>query len=476
LEDRVLPATVAPLSPLPPGIAAVFTGDFNGDGKTDLVQFTKDGRWLVSLNTSTPGGATTFTIPAIAASWSPASMWRQLFVGDFNGDGKTDVAGLSVSGAWFVGLSSFVSGVPTFGQNQFITGAPWAYYGTGSNAVWTKLFVADFNGDGKDDIAGFGFNGKWFVGLSQASPSSTNQSDFSVGAPWADFGTGDPHVWLNTYIGDFNGDGKADILGLSFLKDLWVGLSNGTDNFSVSFPWYSPLPATNTLASPVDPGATTTLMGDSNVLTSAITGPRIHLYLGDFNGDGKTDIAIPFVDQGQLWVGLSTGIPPARPRVDNTNGFDFGSWIKDTLLGPGGTFLDDIVTGLFVGSVSGGVNATRRDDIIDFATSGQWLVALSQAGPGGSNSFQLSNPPFADYGHPSSWVALAVGSNPTNNNPTEELAHPAEYSTEFNSPTGTMDGQTDIAALGFNLSWFIGISSPAAIPKQFATGGVAVQW
>jgi hypothetical protein len=115
-------------------------------------------------------------------------------------------------------------------------------------------------------------------------------------------------------------------------------------------------------------------------------------------------------------------------------------------------------------------------DLIDFTTSGQWLVALSQAGPGGSNSCPLSTPTFADYERPSNWVALAVGSTPTNNNPTEELAYPAEYSTEFNSPTATMDGQTDIAALGFNLSWFVGISSPAAMPKQFATGGVAVQW
>src|SRR5260370_22097865 len=79
LEDRWLPAPVAPLSPLPADIAAVFTGDFNGDGKTDLAQFTTDGRWLVSLNTSVTGGATTYSPPLLWSTWSSANNCLQLF-------------------------------------------------------------------------------------------------------------------------------------------------------------------------------------------------------------------------------------------------------------------------------------------------------------------------------------------------------------------------------------------------------------
>jgi len=450
LEERWLPAPIAPLSPLPAGIAGVFSGDFNGDGKTDLAQFTSDGRWLVSLNTSTPGGATTFAPPAQWAHWSLAGTWRQLFVGDFNGDGKTDVAGFSTAGDWFVGLSN--------GTDSFITGAPWATFGTGSSTVWTKLFVADFTGDGKDDIAGFGFNGNWFVGVSQAPATSTNQSTFTVGAPWANFGTGSPNVWIQTFVGDFSGDGRADIAGFGFNGNWFVGVSNGTDTFSVGAPWAN----WGSPTSWMDPGATTlntSLNGDSNVLTSAGTGPRIRLYVGDFNGDGRTDIAgLGF--NGNMFVGLSNGADtfatgPFWANLGNPNN----------------------VTGLFIGDVNGGVGTRERDDIVEFNSAGQWIVGISQSGvAGGSDTFLISPTPFANYGSPANWVALAVGHNPTDYNPTQEFTHPAAYSTEFNSTALTMDTQADIAALGFNLSWFVGISAPTPNPTQFLTGPVAVQW
>jgi hypothetical protein len=479
LEDRWLPAPVAPLAPLPAGIAAVFTGDFNGDGKTDLAQFTKDGRWLVSLNTSVIGGATTYGAPELWDTWSPASMWRQLFVGDFNGDGKTDVAGLSISGDWYVGLSLGHATIRPSGsgiQPMFIvrggfeTGAPWAHFGTGSSDVWTKLFVADFNGDGKDDIAGFAFNGKWFVGLSHASASSTNQGTFSVGAPWADFGTGNPNVWIQTFVGDFNGDGKADIAGYGFNGNWFVGLSNGADKFSVGAPWAN-------WGSPsmwMDPGATQniSLMGDSNVQTSVSTGKTIRLYVGDFNGDGKTDIA-GLSSTGNLFVGLSTGVAP-NPRLmirSRTMGFNGGLTPWANLGNP------NTITALFVGNVNGDTGTAERDDIVAFNSTSQWIVGLSQSGvTGGSDSFHVSTTPYATSSNQNNWVALVLGHNSTNYNPTEEHAHPAGFSTEFNSPNSTMDNQADFASLAVNRSWSAGVSAPTPNPNQFISRAVAVQW
>jgi hypothetical protein len=105
------------------------------------------------------------------------------------------------------------------------------------------------------------------------------------------------------------------------------------------------------------------------------------------------------------------------------------------------------------------------------------IVGLSQSGvPGGSDSFQMNPNAYQNYQRPANWVALAFGHNPTNYNPTGEFIHPACYSTEFNSTSATMDSQADVAALGFNLSWYAGISAPTPGPNQFFTRAVAVQW
>jgi hypothetical protein len=168
-------------------------GDFNGDGLDDIAAFgrSNNGDVFVSLSTGSSFGQ----------GWK----WHEAFafgnevpeIGDFNGDGRDDIAafGRSTNGDVFVSLSTGSS----FGQG-------WK---------WHEAFcfgseeprIGDMNGDGRDDIVAFGRsnNGDVFVSLSTGS-------SFGQGWKWHEafcFGSEIPE------IGDFNGDGRDDALAFA---------------------------------------------------------------------------------------------------------------------------------------------------------------------------------------------------------------------------------------------------------------------
>ena len=252
----------------------VLDGDFNGDGKDDVMKFdvprtgiSQGGLW-VGLSDGTRFNTTQW------ATWDTYIAMKVL-TGDFNGDGKDDVmkfdvpaTGTSQLGLW-VGLSD---------GNRFNT-SQWATWDTYINI---KVLVGDFNGDGKDDVMKFDVpstgitQGGLWVGLSDGTRFNTSQ--------WA---TWDTYVSMKVLAGDFNGDGKDDIIKFdipstgSSQGGLWVGLSDGT-RFNTS-QW---------------------AIWDTYI--------NMKVLMGDFNGDGKDDVMkfdIPAAgkSQGGLWVGLSDG-------------------------------------------------------------------------------------------------------------------------------------------------------------------------
>ena len=84
----------------------VMTGDFNGDGKTDIigrVQLT--GRWWVAYSN---GSTLTNTL---YAAWDPSVNWVDAQVGDFNADGRDDISARnSATGQWLTALSNGTTG------------------------------------------------------------------------------------------------------------------------------------------------------------------------------------------------------------------------------------------------------------------------------------------------------------------------------------------------------------------------------
>jgi len=329
LEDRDL-FSVNSLAPMPAPWVQVFHGDFNGDSKQDVAGIDSSGQWWVSLSTGT-----SFTPRTKWAQWSVPSAWTKLFVADVNGDGKDDIVGFGFNGAWFVGISN--------GTDAFMTGPSWAQWSIPS--TWSQLFVGDFNGDHKADIAGFGNNGAWFVGLSNGTDT------FATGNAWANWSSA--AGWQQVFVDDFNGDGKADVAGFGKNGAWFVGLSNGVDTFATGPKWaqWSPSSAWSQLFTGDFNGDHKAdiagfsvngawFVGLSDGVGQFTTGAAwaqwspasswAQVYVGDITGNGKADV-LGFAlqssgtgsyeeDYGVWYVGYSNGIDTF------TTGGNYGAW------------------------------------------------------------------------------------------------------------------------------------------------------
>jgi hypothetical protein len=120
---------------VPAGFGFVGTGDFNGDGKSDiLLQNTSTGQldiWFMNGDTLTSDGV-------VAAN--PGASWKAVATGDFDGDGKADIVLQNTNGQAAVWLMN--------GSTQLSSGNAGANLGTG----WKLIGAYDFNGDGKSDL------------------------------------------------------------------------------------------------------------------------------------------------------------------------------------------------------------------------------------------------------------------------------------------------------------------------------------
>jgi|GEM_PF-1069831 len=285
-----------------------YVGDFNGDGRSDIMKYVEGesgGQVLLSDGSKF----------VYKGSWTGAGHGADgWYVGDFNGDGRSDLMRyLPNVSANEVFLSN---GTRFAGSNNWLTS------GHGADG-W---YVGDFNGDGRSDLM------RYVPNPSGSEVFLSNGKGFIFNGSWTPAGNG-ADGW---YVGDFNGDGRSDLLryvpgvsgGEVFLSDgtqfvyngSWTGAGNGGNGW----------------------------------------------YLGKFSGTGRTDI--------MRYVLLLSG---ADVFLNTGTGFDYdGSWT------PAGYGDNDWHVGDFNGDgredlLRAIVGVTGADVLLSTVTSGSTSSAMS---------------------------------------------------------------------------------------------------
>jgi uncharacterized delta-60 repeat protein len=224
-------------------------GDFNGDGKADLVWTNKQtgDRSMWFLNGDAMSGGASLGVVPVA--------WTASATADFDGDGKVDIFWTNtVTGdraMWLMDGS-------TTRTNAFMGSVPvdWVISGTG-----------DFDGDGKKDLVWTntttGDRAMWLMN------GSTVTGGGYLGAV--------PVEWTISGVGDFDGDGKADLI--------WSNRVTGERSM-----WFQN-------------GSTT--IGGATLNTVPVA--WVISGVGDFNGDGKADVFLTNTVSGDRVIWLMNG-------------------------------------------------------------------------------------------------------------------------------------------------------------------------
>ena len=263
----------------------LYPGDFNGDGLTDMLYVSKNPSFPNGIVLSDGSGLNTplqsWGNAYLGIPWS-AGLYN-IIVADFNGDGKADILLQRKTAGDNYLLLTEDGGVGAISQT-----IPHDQAGIEWSGDQHRIIAGDFNGDGKADLFFQSLDAK---GLN-AVVLADDLGQFTAAAPaqsWNDGYAG--FNWAlseaNVYAGDFNGDGMADLL----VQAQPTSVSTGKDVQPATF-------APNSNGVIVAQAAKQLFVveqvqawnrdgfgADWSPLDSAVV-------IGDFNGDGRADVIL----------------------------------------------------------------------------------------------------------------------------------------------------------------------------------------